>query len=957
MDSDRAPITSLQLSFGPFRLYPARQLLFEGDRQIRLGSRACNILSALVERPGEILTKQELIDRAWPNTFVEENSLRVHVAAIRRALGDGDGSRRYITNVPGRGYTFVAPVSRTHEAEPNAQLASEDAGRLQRNFPVALGHVIGRSQIVRELSEHLLRDRFITVVGPGGIGKTTVAVSVLNGLVDSFTDGVHFVDLAPVSDPQLVPGSLAALLGIAVRTSDPLPSLVAFLKGKRCLIVLDDCEHVIDAAAALAEEIFKSASGTHLIATSREPLRARGEFVYRLVPLAYPDDAAEITAEEALTFPAIRLFVELAASRLIDFELRDADAPLVADICRSLDGIPLAIEIVSAQVEAFGIAGLATRLGARLALPGQGRRTAVPRHRTLNATLDWSYDQLPEVERLVLRRLAIFAGAFTMESASAVLDATGTSVGETVDAVANLISKSLVSARVDGAIALYRLLETTRAYALAKLEGAGERERLAWLHADHFLALLAKAQAGWESRPAVEWLEQHRHLIDNLRAALDWSFSPAGDTASGVALTVAAIPLWFALSLISECSERVDRALAAPAENRSADQEMRLWAARAWSLMQTRGAGSETEAAWTEVLTRSEQLGNVDYQLRGIWGRWSSLLNKGQFRPALALAEKFTEVAARQPDTTDLLVGDRMVGYILHLLGDQVRARFHIERMLSRYQAPVIGGQIIRFVFDQRATAQCFLARILWLQGFADSATNLAKSIVDGATASGDVLSLCQTLVQAACPVAFFVGDLAAAEQHVTLLLEHSRRQALDFWQAYGRCFEGVLVIKSGRITDGLVMLTTALEQFRTIQFGVYYNVFVTEVADALGLLGSYAEGLTAIDEALARAEVNEERWYLAESLRIKGLLLLRWGGQDAAHEAEDHFRQSLDWSRRHETPAWELRASMSLADLWRRSDRIDEARKLLSSSYARFNEGRATADLQAARSLLDQLG
>jgi predicted ATPase len=269
---------------------------------------------------------------------------------------------------------------------------------------------------------------------------------------------------------------------------------------------------------------------------------------------------------------------------------------------------------------------------------------------------------------------------------------------------------------------------------------------------------------------------------------------------------------------------------------------------------------------------------------------------------------------------------------------------------------PVIGAQIIRFVFDQRATAQCFLARILWLQGFADQAVGLVRTVLDGALAGGDVLSLCQTLVQAACPVAFFVGDLDAAEQHVTLLLDHSRRQGLDFWQAYGRCFEGVLVIKRGEVAEGLAMLGAALDGLRSIQFGVYYNVFVSEFAGALGRVGRYQEGLVAIDEALARAETNEERWYLAESLRIKGELILRSAEPDAAREAERLFRESLDWSRRQETPAWELRASMSLAMLWRDTNRREDARKLLSTSFARFKEGLATADLQTASRLLNEL-
>jgi predicted ATPase/DNA-binding winged helix-turn-helix (wHTH) protein len=952
--SDRAASWSGQISFGPFRLLPARQLLLDGDTPVHLGSRACEILITLVERAGQLLSNQELMRRVWPNTFVEDGNLRVHVAALRRALRDGQSGHRYITNVPGRGYCFVAPVSVTEE--PEDDIALPEVVERPMDMPVPLAHVVGRSDVVPALAAQLKLHRFVTILGPGGIGKTTVAVAVADGLLGSFRDGVRFVDLAPLTDPLLVPSALAAQLGVGIRSDKPLTSLIAFLKEKELLVVLDSCEHVIEAAAILAEELFRGTKAIHILATSREALRAEGERVHRLPPLSFPTSTLGLKAADALNFPSIQLFVERAAASLGAFDLTDAEAPLVADICRRLDGIALAIEIAASRVDVFGVAGLAARLNDRFQLLMQGRRTALPRHRTLSATLDWSYSLLPELDRLVLRRLAVFAGTFTMESASAILASDETSSAEAVDAIADLVAKSLVSAGLEGPIALYRLLDTTRAYVLAKLEESGEYGRLAEQHAEHYRALFEQAQADWERRPATEWLERYRHLVDNVRAALDWSFSPAGEPVTGVALAVATVPLWFALSLTSECAERVDRALATHPESRNTDLEMRLYAARAWSLMQTRGFVAETEAAWSRVREISEQQGNIDYQLRAIWGLWASLLNRGELRSALTLAEQFSELAAQHSNTNDIFVGDRMIGYILHLMGDQTQARQHIERMLSRYEVPVIGAHVIRFVFDQRATAQCFFARILWLQGLPDRAIRLVKSIVDGAQASNDVLSLCQVLVQAACPVAFFVGDLAAAKRYVTMLVEHSERQALVFWQAYGRCFQGLLQIKRGDLVDGLATLGIGLERLREIQFGVYYGVFLSEFADALGRVGRIKEGLVAIEEALARSERNDERWYLAEMLRIKSELLLRQSGPDAQRQAERYLLESLGWARRQQTPAWELRTSISLGILWRSQNRSDDARKLIESSYARFEEGFETVDLQAAGQLLKEL-
>jgi len=364
---------------------------------------------------------------------------------------------------------------------------------------------------------------------------------------------------------------------------------------------------------------------------------------------------------------------------------------------------------------------------------------------------------------------------------------------------------------------------------------------------------------------------------------------------------------------------------------------LRLHAARAWSLMQTKGFVPETQAAWALVLEVSEQRGDDDFQLRAVWGLWAGLVNRGELRGALALAERFSTLAARATDPMDPFVGDRMVGYTLHLLGDQPQARQYLERMLSRYEAPVIGGRIIRFVFDQRAMAQCFLARILWLQGLPDQAMRQVTGIVDGALAGNDVLSLCQVLVQGACPVALFLGDLAIADRYVTMLLDQSARQALGFWQAFGHAFQGVLVIKRGDVADGLALLSTALGEFRQIQFGVLYGLFLSEFADALGRVGRAGEGLVAIDEALARAERNDERWYVAELLRIKGGLLLRQGGPDAPREAERLLSQSLDWSRRQQAAGWELRTATSLGQLWRDDGRAEDARQLVAASCARF--------------------
>jgi predicted ATPase len=425
--------------------------------------------------------------------------------------------------------------------------------------------------------------------------------------------------------------------------------------------VLDNCEHVIDEVASLTAGILKGAPGAHILATSREPLRAEGEQVYRLPPLPSPPESAPLTAVEALGFPAVQLFVERAAETLDEFELTDADAPIVADICSKLDGIALAIELAAARIDTFGVRGVATHLDDRFQLLSRGRRTALPRQRTLRATLDWSYQLLPESERVVLRRLAIFAGGFTEEAASAVAASAEIAASEIVEGVANLVAKSLVSVDVGGVTVRYRLPETIRAYALQTLVESGEREQIARRHAKYHLGLFERAEAEAETRPMTEWLTEYRPRIDNLRAALDWAFSPGGDVLTGVALTAAAVPLWVRLSLMEECRRRVERALSAVERGASEDarREMRLQIALGTSLINTTAATTpELGAAWTKALELAESLEDAEYQLRSLRGLWSFNLNGGRHRVALALAQRFCTLAAKRPNPNDRLLGE-----------------------------------------------------------------------------------------------------------------------------------------------------------------------------------------------------------------------------------------------------------------------------------------------------------
>jgi predicted ATPase/DNA-binding winged helix-turn-helix (wHTH) protein len=471
-----------KLRFGPFELSIGERVLRRDGRVLPLGDRALDILTYLADRSGEVIAKQVLIDHVWSDVTVEEGSLRVHVAAIRKALGDGQFGNRYIANIKGRGYSFVGTVVPLAGGTENRNAKFSPPGRL----PVRPIMMIGRETVVSEVSDKLRNERFVTLLGPGGIGKTTIALAVARAVAEEFAGKVHFVDLESLTDPRHVAGAVATSLGLALKSKDPALELVDLVRSQKLLIVLDSCEHVIETVALLAEQLYQESEQIHLLTTSRELLKVGGEHCCRVLPLDFPSDGSEQTANAVLRYPAAQLLVLRVAARAGSFVLTDEEAPFVAEMCRKLDGIPLAIELVAGLVAALGIKNTVARLVSRLELLRLSHRTAVPRHRTLKATLDWSYNLLSGRERIVLRRIAPFVGHFSLEGARYVAGELGIGTGEIFDAIAGLVEKSLIATRLNEGQAEYRLLDTTRAYALKRLEEHAELDAVSRRHAEYF---------------------------------------------------------------------------------------------------------------------------------------------------------------------------------------------------------------------------------------------------------------------------------------------------------------------------------------------------------------------------------------------------------------------------------------------------------------------------------------
>jgi predicted ATPase/DNA-binding winged helix-turn-helix (wHTH) protein len=947
------------VEFGRFRVLPHRRELLVDGQPTKLGGRAFDILMVLIEARGVVVAKGALMERVWPGLVVGENNLQSQISALRVALGP---DRELILTVAGRGYQFIGEIRALSEAgDERASLGPEEAesGALApTNVPEPVSDLIGRDDELAEVVNLLGAHRLVTLTGAGGIGKTRLAVALARELRPHFADGVWLAQFSPLADPKLVPTAVAVAVGLELGGEASVQSVARGLAGRRLLLVLDTCEHVIEIAASMAEAALGAGSELRILATSRESLKAEGEWVYPVSPLAVP--AADVEQGDFFEYGAIRLFLERARAADPRFAPARPLVELIAAICRRLDGIPLAIELAAARASALGVEGLAARLHDRFHLLTGGKRTALLRHQTLRATLDWSYELLTEPERMVLRRLAVFAGPFSLQATIAVAAAPETELAPVVESLANLMAKSLVTTEGDGVVARYRLLDTTRAYATEKLDESGEREPLARRHAEYYRDVFERAELEWESRPSAEWLTDYAWRIDDVRAALGWAFSPGGDASIGAALTAAAVPLWTHLSLLDECRSRVEQALAAPSAGRFDDprQEMRLLTALSATMIWARSVGPGLGKLSARTLEIAESLGDTEYRLRSLRSLWFFHNHSGQHRVALAVAEKFTSLAATRHDPNDRFVGERLMAVSQHLLGDHFSARHRFERVLAHYVPSDRHSDLIRFQDDSLLAARGHIARIMWLLGYPDQAMRAAESSIDTARATNHALNLCRTLTLFGCPVALLVGDLAMAELYVRLLLDHSRRHALVVWHAFGRVHQGLLSIKRGDVATGLGLLRTSLDKIGGPEFASFLReaTWVDVRAEALACAGEIDDALDALAETTERVERAEELWIIPEFLRRKGELLMVRGASGEATVAEDHFRQALDSACRQGALSWELRAATSLARLWYGQDRRAEALALLQPVYDRFTEGFDTADLKAAKALIDTL-
>jgi predicted ATPase/DNA-binding winged helix-turn-helix (wHTH) protein len=919
-------------------------------RSVRIGSRAFDILEVLFRANGGIVSKDAIMDAVWPGAIVEENRLQVHIVALRKMFGV---DRELIKTVPGRGYLLVSGSRhvRNQARTPDRQGGAAFSGG---GLPAHAATLVGRDAEVSQITELLGRASVVKLVGAGGIGKTCLAVHVAREMGERFGEPVFFVELAKASSQDAVLGTLACALKIDAPLDElTLEDLSGVIAASPCLLVLDNAEHVIDVVANLVETLATRNPALRVLVTSREPLHIWSESVFRVEPLAVPVNGSSVDA--ILAHSAVELFLCRARSIAPGCGTDEAGVFLVGEICRRLEGLPLAIELAAARVATLGIEGVASRLDDRLNLLTGGLRSALPRHQTLRATFDWSYALLDAPSRVLFRRLGFFAGAFTFDAVCTVAIEPDMPIATVISSLSELAAKSLLTVEFCGAIAQYRLTESTRAYAMEKLRDEGELQRIAARQMQYLQDRIehGKVMVGDAAKnlPATE----PRLALDEARAAFEWAFSPDGSPAlGGVALAGSLVGTLLQSSLVHECHERAGRALAdidaLPPGSVDALCEMRLCSAYASTLLHTGCAVHEAGPLWKRVLVLARQTRDEAFEARALWGAWNTMLACSDIHASFRFATRFQEFADRCGTPWQQILAAGMIAVSLHCFGEHEQARVRLERAVATLieLGPVAPGGL-GLAVDPLTFGNGTLARIMWMQGHPERAMQLVEKVVN--LVRPDMLepSLSHVLAVAAVPIALQCGEPETASRYLAVLQSQVALNRFAIWQGYSECHAGHLDILSGHTEAGLAKLEPALQRLTSCGFRRVLTPMIALCAEALAKAGRIAEARAKLDEALKYCHAHGEHFFIAELQRVMGVAALAQGraiqadGRAAMAEAFEtegrrHLLDAMQTAREQCAAMLELRAVLNFVDHLLERQETARAASLLDDISARVD-------------------
>jgi len=930
------------IAFGPYVLIPSERVLKRDGQPLAIGDKTLDLLLALVETPGDILSKGDLAERVWRREWIEDGNLRVAIGALRKLLGVTRDGGDYIINVVGRGYCFcpTVPVDRWPSlANParsrSAPVSAHPVGRP----PSLLNPVFGRRRDIAQISDLLATRRFITIVGAGGIGKTTVAIACAALRADQDDDGVSFVDLAPIRDPALVPVRIAAALGVEPAGPGALESIIEHLTPRRRLLVLDNCEHLAEAVTTIVDEILAATARIAILATSREPLGGEGEAVYRLGPLALPDGDAVLGAEAALAYDAVKLFVDRVQANAPDFKLTDALAPVVVAICRKLDGVALAIRLAAGRVPAFGVRGIAGLLDDRFRLLSQSQRGGLARHQTLEATFDWSYELLTAPEKRLLARLAVFAATFPLDAARHVAAEPGDD-DAVLATLGDLVDKSLVVFVEDEGGPRYRLLETVRVFALARLEASDPDHDTARRHARLVIARCETYQAellGARDRNAAAIA---RATLDDARAALRWTMREA-DWPLAFDMIRAAGPLLTQFGFATEVGAWIERLLAVEPDPA---RRLSLHLSLGGALWLSAPEDVTTIKVYSQAYGLARELGDAQAQLRAAWSVVLTTCSARRPAVAIAAAEQLAIAPDDEPNHHAVLIR-ALAGVARHLLGDYATCEQNLRWLLEHHPAERRTAETGSYLYDPRLIGRPFLAWIEWFSGrLADAARTSELTMID----SGDhVPSIFNNTVRSAFPIAIESGRWQRAAQHLaTLERQCAERPSWRAWTGALRDILAIHVDRSRGALDRLADFVTAGDPFNGFRRQTWYYV---QLVRGYLVFGEVASAEPLLRDLIAFVEHEEGNWWRSELIALDAHLRVRL----APETAHARFKEALDAARAEGSWLIELRAALGARRAARTPMDRREATTWARAAFARLMAASPTAGERANQAML----
>ncbi|MGM4891478.1 ATP-binding protein [Tardiphaga sp. 839_C3_N1_4] len=923
-----------EIFFGPFRFDAATRTLWDGGVPVRLGARALAILQVLLEAPGATVSRSALIRSAWPSLHVDQSNLRVQISGLRKALRDYGAA---IQADPSQGYRFDAnvvkePVIRRSENQPRF------------GIPGIVVRPIGREAAADGIHELLSSRRLVTILGSGGIGKTTIALQVANDRAANYADGAYFIDLGRISSTDVVYTALANAIGLRVTDWPGIEQIVLALRDRRMLLILDCCEHVLGPVAKLVASFLAKTAYVDILITTREPLQLDDEAVWRLAPLTVPPKAAEAHTDNIKTYSSVQLFLKCLHQRAAKLHFDDSQAAAVAEICRRLDGIPLAIEIAASIAAVLGFEETLRSLNEKSSVINVDRRSTVPRQRSLFSTIDWSYNLLSEAEQSALRHIACFAGTFSLDAGIAVASSDQLCASAARDAIIGLSHRSLLSSDPDSIHAEYRLLDTTRAY-IAQLDFPGS-DMAQRRHAEYFLRLLDGID--WDLYDETSENTKMRGYLDEVRVALDWAFS--SDPELGVKLVIAAERLWLALTSLVQGVPYLTRAFHLVDDSSAFDAAVRPRLLVSLASAQVYLPGFEGASLYERAWHAAQAAEDDFLELRALYGIIQNMLLTR--RQAMRHLDAFAKAAERSnaPDVHYLL--QRITAFNDFETSAIRSAHERFEMFLQ--DCPSISRSAYLYFggIDSFISCKIGLALAKHYMGYCEQALSLANTAVDEAEAKGHLTTTYFTLAQGATWVNISSGDFHRARSCLQKLEEVSRHYRP--WHAVAEAFRALLLkYADGDAGSAERILTSCLADEFIIKTGSLHPILWVELADARRIVGDLDGAESALLKAMSQCLGPSDVRLIGKHHPILAKVLIarnRPGDVDTACEL---FRQAIGLSKLHDFYLYECEAAVGLAELELNMGRPWVARNALIDLLSNLQDRSRVPFLSRAQSIL----